>query len=103
MQITCSKYTPGVKGYNVGFEIGEIVKYQLASGDVIDIRIDSPRMTHNMCKTYGFEAIFSDDGKRYFADGEKIVGWEGKVNTMEEFNNLCNTKNLEKNNGTIQN
>lgn len=90
MQILKSKYTPGAKGYEVGFSKGEVVEYQLQNGNVIDITIDSERMKHNMCKTFGYEAIFSDDGKRYFADGEKIINWNGKTETMEQLQSLMN-------------
>ena len=78
VQVYCSRFTPGVTGDNVGFDVGETVQYQLSDGRIINITIDSERMSHDGCPCLGYEAIFSDDGKRYFARGDKIVGWDGK-------------------------
>lgn len=79
VQVYSSRYTPNVTGDEVHFEIGEIVQYKLVSGNVLDIRIDSERMKHAGCPNLGYEAIFSDDGNRYFADGKRIIDWKGKV------------------------
>jgi hypothetical protein len=87
MLVSLSRFTPGAKGNDICFEKGETVKYKLANGNVIDITIDSELMKHDECKTHGYESIFSDDGKRYFADSERIVGWEGKMESIEELNN----------------
>lgn len=84
MQVFSSRFTPGVKGFDVHFLKGEVVKYQMKNGDIIDIIIDSERMKHEECENYGYEAIYSDDGKRYFADGGRIIDWEGKIDTMEQ-------------------
>ena len=74
-----SRYTPNIEnGENVKFNIGEVVTYKMRSGKVLDITIDSDYMQHD-CGLYGYEAIFSDDGGRYFAAAEGIVNWEGKV------------------------
>lgn len=73
-----SRYTPNLEnGENVKFKIGEVVTYKLKSGKLLNITIDSDYMQHN-CGVYGYEAIFSDDGGRYFAAAKGIVNWEGK-------------------------
>lgn len=79
IQVYKSKFTPGATGDQIHFRIGEIVKYQLRNGDIIDIKIDSERMSHDNCDVLGYEAIFLDDNQKYFARGDKIIGWEGKV------------------------
>lgn len=73
-----SRFTPGARGDEVHLEIGEVVQFQLLNGTVIDVTIDSPRMTHDQCPTYGYEYI-SGTGGRCFADGARIIGWDGKV------------------------
>ena len=73
-----SRYTPNLEnGENVKFNIGEVVTYKMRSGKVLDITIDSDYMQHNS-GLYGYEAIFSDNGGRYFAAAKGIVNWEGK-------------------------
>jgi hypothetical protein len=75
--VTRSRLGNYENGDHVAFEIGETVKYKLLNGKVIDIKIDSKPMSHKK-SDFGFEAIFSDDGERYFADSKRIVDWEGK-------------------------
>jgi hypothetical protein len=74
-----SRHTPKAKGYEIDFQLGESVKYQLLNGVIINVVIVSERMTHDQCKTFGYEGIFSDTGEIGFADGERIISWEGKV------------------------
>ena len=80
MQVVRSRFTPGVKGDEVGFKIGETVKYKLLDGSIVDVRITSKRVAHKRCETFGFEGIFSDNGKNAFADGARIIDWDGRVN-----------------------
>jgi len=84
MQIFKSRFTPNADGSEISLDKGEKVKYQLMSGNVIDVVIDSERMTHEQCETYGYEAITLDDNQRNFIDGKMIVWWEGKMDSMEE-------------------
>ena len=82
MRITLSRYTPNLQnGENVNFDIGEVVDYRLRSGEEIKITIDSEYMMNESDGEihYGYEAIFHDDGKRYFAAAKGIYNWEGKV------------------------
>lgn len=82
MRITKSRYAPNLKnGKDVGFNIGEVVDYRLRSGEEIKITIDSEYMMNDCdgITHYGYEAIFHDDGQRYFAIEEGIYNWEGKV------------------------
>lgn len=72
-----SRHTPGLaNGEDVHFEIGESVTYRMRNGDVFQIVIDSELMKD--FGYYGYEAIFPDDGERYFAPEIGIIGWEGK-------------------------
>lgn len=77
VQIFVSRHTPGLEnGKGVKFEIGETVKYRMRNGHETDITIDS-ELCSNM-GYLGYEAIFHDDGGRYFAVDEGIIDWEGK-------------------------
>lgn len=78
MQIYKSRYTPGVTGNEVHLKIGEKCTYQLLNGSTIDIEIVSDRMSHDATPYLGYEAIASDTGKIVFADGIRIIGWEGR-------------------------
>lgn len=80
MTILFSKYTPNRKnGKGVGFSIGDVVTYRMRNGDTFKITIDSELMRHREHQEYtGYEAIFHDDGKRYFAVDEGIIDWDGK-------------------------
>ena len=72
-----SRYTEGLKnGKNVSFNKGETVRYRMRNGDELNITIDS-ELCYNS-GYLGYEAIFHDDGKRYFAVAEGIIDWEGK-------------------------
>ena len=84
MQIFSSRFTPNVTGDEISLAKGEIVKYQLMSGNIIYAIIDSERMTHKQCETYGYEAIRLDDNQRVFIDGKRIVWWAGKMDSMEQ-------------------
>ena len=78
MNVWISKHTPGLlNGKDVHFEICEVVEYQKRNGERFTITIDSEYMTNS--GYYGYEAIFHNDGKRYFAVDEGIINWEGKV------------------------
>lgn len=79
MNIYKSRFTPGVLGNEIKLEIGEVCKYRLLDGTEIDVTIDSDRMTHEKCPTYGYEAIFSDNNEMSFVDGERIIDWKGRV------------------------
>ena len=79
MQVFRSRFTPGVLGDEVDLKIGETVKFELLNGKTVDVEICSGRMKHARCETFGFEGIFSDDGQKAFADGKRIIGWEGRV------------------------
>lgn len=75
-----SKLKKGLtNGRTVKFNIGDVVKYKLENGKVLDIEITSEYMQHHIEEIDGYEAIFSDDGKSYFAVAERIIDWEGKV------------------------
>lgn len=77
MQVFKSRHTPGVKGYEVFFEKGEVVKYKLLNGKIIDITVVSERMKHQQCATFGYE--WYDNGELCFADGERIIDWKGRI------------------------
>lgn len=77
LPVFVSRYTEGLEnGKNVSFNIGEVVRYRMRNGDELSITIDS-ELRYNM-GYLGYEAIFHDDGKRYFAVSEGIIDWEGK-------------------------
>jgi hypothetical protein len=74
-----SRYTPGlINGKDVNFQKGEKVRYKMRSGEELDIIIDSERMHHTQSGLYGYESIFLDDNKKYFAASTGIINWEGK-------------------------
>lgn len=75
MKIYKSRYTPNLEnGKDVGFEIGDVVKYRTRNGEEYVITIDSELMTNEGYT--GYEAIFPDG--RFFAVEEGIYDWEGK-------------------------
>ena len=79
MQIYRSRFTPGLENVeHVGFDKGDIVKYRCRDGNVINITIDSERKMGGL-DILGYEAIFSDDGNRYFAAAYGIIDWVGKI------------------------
>jgi hypothetical protein len=79
MRVSKSRLTPDlINGEDVSFEKGETVLYKQQNGSVLNIVIDSVYMQHES-GLYGYEAIFSDDGNRYFALSKSIIDWEGKV------------------------
>lgn len=89
MQIYKSRYTPGLKnGKDVAFNKGEKVKYRTRLGECVEIIIDSERVIHDETGLYGYEAIFTDDGKRYFAAEKGIYDWDGKCDTVSQLNIL---------------
>lgn len=72
-----SKFTPGLKnGKGVCFSIGDVVEYRCSNGTTLECTIDSEYMENE--DYYGYEAIFHDDGERYFAIDEWICDWEGR-------------------------
>ena len=78
MKVFVSRYTPGLKnGKDVQFNIGEIVRYRMRSGKELYITIDSELMQNS--GFLGYESIFHDDGKKYFAVAEGIIDWKGKA------------------------
>jgi hypothetical protein len=79
VQIYKSRYTPGLKnGEDVYFNKGERVRYRMRNGCELDIIIDCDDRMVSMNDSIGYEAIFTDDGKRYFAVAKGIINWEGK-------------------------
>jgi hypothetical protein len=78
MEIYKSRFTPNAKATEIKFSIGDVVKYKLRSGQVMDITIDSEPMSHSQCAFKGYEAIFSDNGQRSFAGSDGIIDWQGK-------------------------
>jgi hypothetical protein len=86
MQIFSSRFTPNATGDEISLNKGEKVKYQLLNGSVIDVIIDSERMSHKNCPNLGYEAITLDNNERNFIDGKRIVWWDGKMNSMDELN-----------------
>ena len=79
MIISVSRYTPNLKnGKYVHFEKGETVSYRMRNGEEHRIKIVSDIKQNN--GYYGYEAVFDDDGKKYFAVADGIYDWEGKVN-----------------------
>jgi hypothetical protein len=88
MQIFKSRFTPNATGDEISLDKGEKVKYQLMNGIVIDAVIDSERMTHELCDTYGYEAITLDDNQRNFIDGKRIIWWNGKMDSMKQLNSV---------------
>ena len=71
---------PGLQnGENVNFQIGDVVTYKMRNGDLLQITIDSERRVDMESEIIeGYEAIFHDDGKKYFAAAKGIINWEGK-------------------------
>ncbi len=86
MRIYASRFTPGVKAGDIKLEIGEVVQYKKLDGSTLDITIDSESVSHHECDCLGYECIFSDDGKKYFASGDQIINWEGKMETIGQLN-----------------
>ena len=78
MEVYKSRFTQGIKAKETHFIKGEKVHYKMRGGEELDITIDSERMKHTDSGFYGYEAIFTDDNKRYFASEEGIINWEGK-------------------------
>jgi hypothetical protein len=78
MSVFKSRHTPGAKGDEICLSVGETVEYLLLDGSTVNVRVTSGRMKHNRCRTFGFEGVFSDTGEIGFADGARIVNWEGK-------------------------
>jgi len=80
LEIFKSRFTPGLKnGADVSFVIGEKVKYLCWGGEIINITIYSYLMKNS--GYLGYESIFHDDDKIYFAIAEQIIDWEGKINS----------------------
>lgn len=94
MQVYKSRFTIGATGDEISLGIGEKVQFQLLDGKVVDIEISSERMTHNQCETYGYEAVFSDNGELGFADGKRIIGWEGKMETADQLDKAIESASL---------
>jgi hypothetical protein len=71
---------PGLQdGEHVNFQIGDVVTYKTRNGDVLKITIDSERKVDMESGTIeGYESIFHDDGKKYFAAAKGIINWDGK-------------------------
>ena len=60
----------------------------MLSGEVIDAVIDSERMTHSMC-AMGYECYPKGDPKdRFFADGKRIIGWDGRCETKADLDKI---------------
>jgi len=78
MEIFSSRYTKGISGDKVSFQIGEIVKHKGKGGDIVDVEIRSERMSHQGCEGLGYECRFLDDNGIYFADASRFIDWEGK-------------------------
>ena len=80
MPIYKSKYTKGVSSEEVCFSKGDKVRYRMRSGEQLDIIIDSIRKytVENSNILYGYDSIFLDDNKHYFAAEKGIINWEGK-------------------------
>jgi hypothetical protein len=73
-----SRYSQDLKnGENVDFKIGERVLFKPRREPALYIRIASERKIHESGYV-GYEAIYSDDGGRYFAPAIGIIDWEGK-------------------------
>ena len=78
VKVFVSRYTPNLEnGENVQFEKGEVVDYRMRNGQEFKITIDSDLMQQGGYR--GYEAIFPDDGQRYFVPARGIFNWEGKV------------------------
>lgn len=86
MRIYASRFTPGIKAGKINLKIGEVVQYQLSNGTILDITITSDSMSHAKLDCLGFEAIFSDTGEKSFASGDRIINWEGKMETVAQLN-----------------
>lgn len=72
-----SKFTPELNnGKGVHFSIGDVVNYRCVDGTEIKCTIATELMENE--GFFGYEAIFHDDGKRYFAIEDMICDWEGK-------------------------
>ena len=79
-QVYVSRFMPGLKnGRNVDFRLSEVVQIKRKSGELLDITIDSVLMKNHWTGQLGYEVIASDDNKRYFAESEQIIDWEGKA------------------------
>lgn len=83
MQIFKSRFTPKATGDEVSLNIGEKVKYQLKTGEVVDAIIKSERMDHQQLPNRGYEGLILENQER-FLDGKRIVWWEGKMNSQKE-------------------
>ncbi len=82
MLVYYSRFTPNLEnGENVSFNKGEVVDYRLRNGQELKITIDSDLMKQKIDgeDCYGYESVFHDDNKRYFALSKQIINWEGKV------------------------
>lgn len=79
MKVFYSRFTPNLSnGERVKFNIGDKVLYRLSNGTEVEIIIDSEYRRH-ISGELGYEAIFTDDGKRYFSVSSGIIGWNGKA------------------------
>lgn len=72
-----SKFTPKITAEETYFQKGTKVRYRMESGMELDIIIDSDKMQHDS-GLFGYEAIFTDDNRKYFASEKGIINWEGK-------------------------
>jgi len=78
--LVMSRFTPGRKNAeDVSLNIGDKITYYIDDNKQVTAVIKS-ELQHHISGPYGYECLFDDDGKMYFADEKGIIGWEGKVN-----------------------
>jgi len=78
MRVCISRYSNNAKnGKDVSFNKGETVTYKLKNGTTLPIKIDSELMKSQE-GTFGYEAVFSDDNQKWFAESDRIIDWDGK-------------------------
>jgi len=73
MLVFKSRHTPDVKINETKINIGETVVYKLLTGETTRVKVTSEPTTHARCRSYGYEGVFSDDGKVGFADNARII------------------------------
>lgn len=82
--VVYSRYCPGLKNAeDVGLQKGDKVTFDCGKDQLVECTLQSDRTVHDGAKpgdslVWGYEALFSDDGKTYFVDEKRIINWEGK-------------------------
>lgn len=67
-----SRYTPGVKGSEIGWAIGEKALWVNKKGKTFLVTIDSDTMKHNQASGTVREVIFDDGSGRFAVDEDRL-------------------------------